>query len=111
MAGKSAPIRTSKPAAAGPVGTTATGVALDQLFDRWLSATFVDIRRNRLVLLQEADGNRVAVLDRILAVLRDHCVDPNVTAKRLTELGAPATAKLVREHLPSSKRARSGDVG
>ena len=32
-------------------------------------------------------------------------------AKRLEDLGAPETAKMLKELLPKSKRARSGDTG
>jgi len=43
--------------------------------------------------------------------VKAHYVDPAITAKRLAALGAPNTAMLLREHLPTRKEARSGDLG
>jgi len=51
------------------------------------------------------------VLDRLRDLIRGHYVDPNITAKRIASLGAPKTARLLREHTPTKKRARSGDLG
>ena len=44
-------------------------------------------------------------------MVRGHYVDPTVTAQRIEALGAPKTARLLREHLPTTKRAKSGDFG
>ena len=44
-------------------------------------------------------------------VVRGHYTDPQITAQRIASLGATETAKIVREQLPSTQRARSGDMG
>lgn len=38
-------------------------------------------------------------------------MNPKLTAKRIASLGALKTAALLREHVPSRKKARSGDLG
>jgi len=63
------------------------------------------------MLLAEVDGTRSNVLEAIRELVRSHYVDPRVTAKRLAALDAPKTADLFREHLPTRKKARSGDLG
>ena len=50
-------------------------------------------------------------MDEIRSLVRSHYVDPSVTAKRIADLGAPKTARILREHLPTTKTARSGDLG
>jgi hypothetical protein len=50
-------------------------------------------------------------LDDLRELVRRHYVDPKVTAKRIDSLGAPRTAELLREHIPTRKKARSGDLG
>jgi len=50
-------------------------------------------------------------MEPLRQTIRDYYIDPNVTAKRIAELGASQTAALLREHLPTLKRARSGDMG
>lgn len=51
------------------------------------------------------------MMDEIRSLVRSHYVDPSVTAKRMADLGAPKTAEILREHLPTTKRSRSGDLG
>jgi hypothetical protein len=50
-------------------------------------------------------------MDDLRAILRSHYVSPEITAKRLAALGAPKTAALLLEHVPTLKTARSGDLG
>lgn len=64
-----------------------------------------------LHLMTEQAGGRGAVLDDVRAILRTHYVSPEIAANRLAALGAPATAKILRELLPRTKTARSGDLG
>ncbi|WP_437761218.1 Hachiman antiphage defense system protein HamA [Sorangium sp. So ce281] len=61
--------------------------------------------------MAELPGMRAGVLDEVRNLVRSHYVSPEITAKRLTELGAPKTAQLLREHVPTTKTARSGDLG
>lgn len=59
----------------------------------------------------ERDGSRASVLDELRELVRGHYVDPKLTVKRIASLGAPKTASLLREHVPTRKNARSGDLG
>jgi hypothetical protein len=61
--------------------------------------------------MTEQEGARSAVLDDVRAVVRKHYVSPEMAADRVADLGAPATAKILRELLPKTKTARSGDFG
>lgn len=51
------------------------------------------------------------IIEEFREIMLSHYVAPELTAKRLVELGAPQTAELLREHLPTTKTARSGDLG
>ena len=93
-------------------GTSGAALSLhDDVFDRWLTSQTTSVRRHLLVLLKEKDSTRDEILKDLRRVARDHYVAPEVTARRLAELGAPETATLLKEHLPTSKTARSGDLG
>lgn len=62
-------------------------------------------------MITERDGSRLGILDSLRELVRGHYVDPETTAQRMASLGAPKTAELLREHLPTQKTARSGDLG
>lgn len=79
--------------------------------DRWLTAMTSSVGEHALSLLSEVDGMRTGIRDELRQTLRDHYVAPGITATRLASLGAPKTAELLREHLPTTKKARSGDLG
>ena len=78
---------------------------------QWLDVASSSVGRHSLWVLVEREDSRSAVLDDLQKLVRAHYVDPKVTAKRLTTLGAPGTAELLRDHIPTKKRARSGDLG
>lgn len=78
---------------------------------RWLDTQSSTIGKHPIHLMTEVAGERARVLDELRGVVRSHYVSPEVTAKRLAELGAPKTAELLREHVPTTKTARSGDLG
>jgi hypothetical protein len=80
-------------------------------FDQWLQARQAMIGRHSLLLLAESEGTREAELPRLRDLVRDHYIDPKTTAKRIASLGAPKTAAILREHIPTKKKARSGDLG
>lgn len=82
-----------------------------QILDQWLTKKISDVGRHALTVMAEADGARVKILYDLRLMVRGHYIAPDVTAKRITELGAPQTAELLREHLPKSKKIRSGDLG
>ena len=80
-------------------------------FDEWLEIHDWTIRRHKKILLREKDGARDAILDELRNVVRSHYVSPETMAARLEQLGADETAELLREHLPTKKGSRSGDLG
>jgi hypothetical protein len=69
------------------------------------------VGKHLLHLMTEQPGARAGALDDLRDVVRSHYVSPEMAAKRLAALGAPRTAQLLREHLPTTKTARSGDLG
>lgn len=78
---------------------------------RWLSSRVEDIGNHRLVSFSESRGTRTGCLAAIRALLNSHYVSADVFSKRLAALGAAKTSQLLREHLPQTKAARSGDLG
>jgi hypothetical protein len=81
------------------------------LFDRWLSIKKANLGKHVLIICKENNCSCDNIFDELQNVLLSHYVAPEITAKRLAELGAPRTAELLREHLPTTKTARSGDLG
>lgn len=86
---------------------------MKELFDEWLEgdAIFDDGKHHVLAILDEIPEVRETRLDEILDVMRTHYVDAQTAADRLAELGAANTAALLREKLPKTTRARSGEMG
>jgi hypothetical protein len=83
----------------------------DHVLHRWLSSQTEAVGQHKLLVLSEVDGGRPACLDDLRSAVREHYVSAETLAKRLAALGAPKTAKLLREQLPTGKKARSGDLG
>lgn len=81
------------------------------VLERWLNTTSLTVGKHSLHAMTEVAGVRAAVLDELREIVRSHYVSADVTAKRLAKLGHPKTAKLLREHVPATKTARSGDLG
>jgi len=80
-------------------------------FKKWLKRKKTVVGRHSLRVLAEHDGRRSSILDDLQDLVRGHYVDPKLAAKRIASLGAPKTAALLREHVPTRKNARSGDLG
>lgn len=78
---------------------------------RWFATDSSTVGKHPLHLMTEVPGARADALDDVREVVRSHYVSPEITAKRLADLGAPKTARLLREHVPTTKTARSGDLG
>lgn len=95
----------SPPVAASPAPPAA------HVLTRWLATTSSTVGKHPLHLMTEVPGVRAGVLDDVRHIVRSHYVSPELTAKRIAELGAPKTAELLREHVPTTKTARSGDLG
>ena len=81
------------------------------IIDLWLIPSRIDVGQHMLTLLTENVGVRDSALTEIRKMVSSHYVAPEVMTKRLEELGATGTATLLREHLPKTKKARSGDLG
>jgi hypothetical protein len=80
-------------------------------FARLLAANAQAVGRHKLVTLIERDGVRDQVMPELRGIFKIHYVSAEITAQRLTEMGAPKTALLLKEELPKSKKARSGELG
>ena len=89
-----------------PSLTTTTHV-----IQRWLDGQRTRVGRHNLLLMTELHNARATILADLRNVVRQHYVDPKLAAQRLATLGAPATAQILQEHVPTNKRARSGDFG
>ncbi len=81
------------------------------LFTRWLTVQTTEVRQHKLQILTETAGQREQVLGELCEIIRGHYLDPEITTKRLAELGAPKTAMLFKEQISKGKRARSGEIG
>lgn len=81
------------------------------IFDHWLSEQVSAVGKHALRQLSEIAGRRDEVIDELREICRSHYVAPEITARRLADLGAPKTAELLKEQFPESKTARSGDLG
>jgi hypothetical protein len=77
---------------------------------KWLSGRIEDVGNHRLHSLSEPKGARASCLGAIRNLLKHHYVSAEIFSKRLAALGAVKTAQLLREHLPQTKTARSGDL-
>jgi len=96
------------PAAKKPAATAAP---TQHVLERWLATNSSTIGKHPLHLMTELAGVRATVLDDVRAVVRAHYMSPEIAARRMADLGAPATAKILRELAPKTKTARSGDFG
>lgn len=86
-------------------------VATTHVLVRWLITTTTAVGKHPLLVMAEVDGVRASILNELRAIVRSHYVSPETTAKRLAALGAPKTAELFVEHIPTTKAGRSGDLG
>lgn len=98
-----APAKTKNP----PAKKSAT----PHVLKRWLATSSSTVGKHPLHVMTEQHGARTAVLDEVRTVVRTHYVSPQIVAQRVADLGAPATAKILRELIPKTKTARSGDLG
>jgi hypothetical protein len=83
----------------------------DRLFDNWCTMQSATHGPHLRTVLTERSGEQVAAAAVLLGAARLHYEDPTVTADRLARLGYTKTAKIFREYLPTTPRARSGDLG
>jgi hypothetical protein len=81
------------------------------VLNRWLSTISSSIGKHPLHVMAEQAGVRTVMLGEVRAIVRTHYVSPEIAVQRVADLGSPATAKILRELLPKTKTARSGDFG
>ena len=81
------------------------------LLGRWLNRAKVSVGKHNLTILAESSDSRNVVSSELRGIVRNHYMSPEMWSKRLEDLGAPETAKLLKELLPKSSTARSGDTG
>lgn len=108
MSAKTKQSSSSPAPAKKPPGPTAPP---KHVLKRWFATTSSSVGKHPLHMMAEQAGVRAAVLDDVRVVVRAHYMSPDITAQRVADLGAPATAKILRELLPKTKTARSGDLG
>lgn len=82
---------------------------------QWIPKLFSSISRkigkHKLDLFSLKSVDLSTPIDALRKILKSHYVATEITANRIKELGASKTADILRDHLPISKRARSGDIG
>lgn len=88
-----------------------SAVPAAQILTQWLITTSSMIGAHRLHLMTERNGARAVVMDDLRALARTHYVTREAISRRIAQLGAPKAAAILRDHLPTTKSARSGDLG
>lgn len=82
------------------------------MIKNWLNIKKVKYNgRKVLYMLDEKNNGRIAAQADIINCIRTHYQAPQLTDDDIEELGFLGAAKILREILPRSDRARSGDVG
>lgn len=82
------------------------------LYDGWCNCKAKDISDGRrLYLFTEKDGARSKAHSRIVNTVLSHYEDPQYLADRIKRLGYNQAAKILKEFLPETKKARSGHIG
>lgn len=81
------------------------------VLDRWLAHARTTVGKHVLLICTEKSGACDDVLEELRDIVRSHYMAPDLMANRLAQLGASATARLLRERLPNKKTSRSGDLG
>ena len=85
---------------------------MSTIIDKWIDGVFPsDDGKHMLVFLEENPNLREDLWGEIQSMVRRHYVADNVTASRLEQLGAQKTAALLRMKQPTTKTARSGEMG
>lgn len=94
-----------------PAPTKKPAASPQHVLKRWLTTNSSSVGKHPLHLMTEQAGVRGTVINDLRVVVRTHYMSPEIAAQRVADLGAPATAKILRELLPKTKAARSGDFG
>jgi HamA len=81
------------------------------LYDPWCEITVQEDGLKQYLTITEKAGGREAVADELAATVRSHYDSLDRISDDVKELGYEGAAAILRELLPTSARARSGDLG
>ena len=82
------------------------------MFDDWCEIEEVsESDRKTLYLLDERENGRDAVQDHLIEQVRCHYDDLQQIEEDIKRLGFPGASAILRERLPTTPRARSGEMG
>jgi hypothetical protein len=81
------------------------------IFEDWCEFECTDKDTNRLWSLEEKGGGRAAIRARLIQTVRSHYDDLQRIADDVQQLGYDGAAAVLRERLPTTKKARSGEFG
>jgi hypothetical protein len=81
------------------------------LFDNWLKSDVEDDEQKRLLKFVEKAGGRASIKAELCQTVRSHYDSLDRIADDIKRLGYKVAAKVLRERLPKTKKARSGDIG
>jgi hypothetical protein len=81
------------------------------LFDDWCDNDEEEDERKRLWKLTEKGNGREAIIDSLAETVRSHYDSLERIADDVEDLGYEEASAILRERLPRSKKARSGDLG
>jgi hypothetical protein len=81
------------------------------LYSNWCKVQRTENKRKRLWKFIEKANGRDTVKTLLYATVRSHYDSVDRIANDVEELGYKAAAGILRERLPRTKKARSGDLG
>jgi len=81
------------------------------LFDKWCDLDSKQTKRKSLWKLTEKNNGRKTVRTQLCSTIRSHYDHLNRISDDIANLGYKAAARILRERLPKTKKARSGDIG
>lgn len=82
------------------------------LFDKWCDSEPVRVAANNtLHVLTERDGARSSLQGDIDSAVVSHYEDPLRLSERITRVGLPKAAEILKAMLPTTKKTRSGHLG
>jgi Cap4 SAVED domain len=83
----------------------------DDFFKQWCSTDSRARGKYRCEILREVDSSREELEPTLGELVQKHYVDPERAAERIERLGYKKAAKQLNQYLPTSTKARSGDLG
>lgn len=81
------------------------------MFENWCDRTNRQREKKRLLQLTERAGGRGAIWADLCHAVRSHYDDLRRISRDIEELGYTNAAAVLRERLPRTRRARSGEIG